>query len=508
MTESPEDVERLRVRLRELEEQLAARDAAPVAEVRSRRDRQWWRSIIVVVLIVVAAALAPLTVLATWAHDQIGDTDQFEQTVAPLGSDPTVQAAIGDRITEEITTRIDVEEITKEALTALAGQDFVPSRAGEVLPSLAIPLSNAIENFVQARVDQVVTSEAFEEAWVSTTRAAHEQMVAVLTGNTSEAVDVSDGAVKINIAPFVESVKQTLIDDGFSFAERIPEVNASFTIFQAENIGVGQKAFGWLDTLVRVLPVLALLLLFIAVMVARDRRKALFMAGLAIAISMVLLGLALNIVRPIYLDAIPADVLPSDAAATIYDQVVSFIRISLRAVGIVFLAIALAAFWFAPDRGWSGAADRIRDRHGTTSQPDRHGHRAGRTVPGDLPHLHPGHRRGHWDADLPRDRPSHRRQRRGDHHCHRAGPRGAGVPGRSRRDGGRACRAHRRAALTPAQRSAGGTIGRSTVVEAPGDKTRTSTPGARLLACAANSRPGSWNTRFLTQLMPRGQNVP
>jgi hypothetical protein len=376
VTESPEDVERLRVRLRELEEQLAARDAAPVAEARSRRDRQWWRSIIVVLLIVVAAALAPLTVLATWAHDQIGDTDRFEQTVAPLGSDPAVQAAIGDRITEEITTRIDVEEITKDALTALAGQDFVPSRAGEVLPSLAVPLSNAIENFVQARVDQVVTSKAFEEAWVSTTRAAHEQMVAVLTGNTSEAVDVSDGAVKINIAPFVESVKQKLIDDGFSFAERIPEVNASFTIFQAENIGVGQKAFGWLDTLVRVLPVLALLLLFIAVMVARDRRKALFMAGLAMAISMVLLGLALNIVRPIYLDAIPADVLPSDAAATIYDQVVSFIRISLRAVGIVFLAIALAAFWFAPTgagaalrTGSATGMARLRNRTGMDTGP-------------------------------------------------------------------------------------------------------------------------------------------
>src|SRR3954453_6780372 len=56
VTESLEDVEALRVRLRELEAQLAARDATPAAEVRSRRDRQWWRSIIVVVLIVVAAA--------------------------------------------------------------------------------------------------------------------------------------------------------------------------------------------------------------------------------------------------------------------------------------------------------------------------------------------------------------------------------------------------------------------------------------------------------------------
>ena len=386
MTESPEDVERLRARLRELEEQLAARDAAPVAEVRSRRDRQWWRSIIVVLLIVVAAALAPLTVLATWAHDQIGDTDRFEQTVAPLGSDPAVQAAIGDRITEEITTRIDVEELTKEALTALAGQDFVPSRAGEVLPSLAIPLSNAIENFVQARVDQVVTSKAFEEAWVSTTRAAHEQMVAVLTGNTSEAVDVSDGAVKINIAPFVESVKQKLIDEGFSFAQRIPEVNASFTIFQAENIGAGQKAFAWLDTLVRVLPVLALLLLFIAVMVARDRRKALLMAGLAMAISMVLLGLALNVVRPIYLDAIP----PTYSRAMLPRT--STTRLSRSSAH----PCALSASSSSPSR-WqrSGSPRPVQERHsgpdprpvwrgfaaGPASTPGRSGSSSGPTAP-------------------------------------------------------------------------------------------------------------------------------
>lgn len=378
VTESPEDVERLRARLRELEEQLAARPATPVVveTPRSRRDRQWWRSIVVTVLIVVAAILAPLTVVATWAHDQIGDTDRFEETVAPLAAEADVQAAIADRITTEINRFIDVEDITEEALTALAGQSFVPSRAADVLPSLAVPLSRAIESFVHSRVEQVVTSQAFEQAWVEATRQAHEQMVAVLTGETSESVDVSDGAVKINIASFVASVKQILIDDGFSFATRIPEVNASFTIFKADNIGAGQKAFAWLDTLARVLPVLTLLLLFIAVMVARNRRKALLTAGLAIAGAMVLLGLMLNIVRPIYLDAIPPDVLAGDAAATIYDQVVSFIRTSLRAIGIVFLAIALAAFWFAPTgagaavRTGAGAGlARLRNRTGMDTGP-------------------------------------------------------------------------------------------------------------------------------------------
>jgi hypothetical protein len=376
VTESPEEVERLRARLAELEAQLATRPTQPLAEVRSRRDRQWWRSIIVMVLVTVGAILAPLTVVATWAHDQIGDTDRFLETVTPLASDPAVQNAIADRITQEINSAIDVESITGEALTALSGQSFVPPRAANVLPSLAVPLSKAIENFVHTRVDQIVRSDAFQQAWVEAMRQAHTQMVAVLTGDTSGAVDISDGAVKINIASFVASVKKVLIDDGFSFATRIPEINATFTVFRADNIGTAQKFFGWLSTLARVLPILTLLLLFAAVMIGRNRRKTLFAVGLAIFGSMVLLGLALNVLRPVYLDAIPPDVLPGDAAATIYDQLVSFIRTSLRAVGIVFLAMALAAFWFAPTgagaavRTGAGAGlSRLRNRTGMNTGP-------------------------------------------------------------------------------------------------------------------------------------------
>lgn len=380
MEDSPEDVERLRARLAEVEAELAAQRALPPTQPptqpRPRRERQWWRTVLVVVLVTVGAVLAPLTVVAMWAHDEVGDTDRFVETVAPLAADPAVQDALADRITDEITSAIDVEEITGEALTALSDQSFVPTRAADVLPSLAVPLSNAIENFVHTRVDRLVRSEAFEQAWVEAVRQAHTQMVAVLTGETGEAVDISDGAVRVNIGSLVAAVKEILIDDGFAFAERIPEVNATFTVFQADNIGTGQKIFAWLDTLARVLPILTILLLFTAVMIARDRRKALLGAALAVTGSMVLLGVTLNLLRPVYLDAIPPDVLPGDAAAAIYDQLVSFIRTSLRAVGVVFLAVALAAFWFSPTgagsalRSGAGAGlSRLRNRTGMDSGP-------------------------------------------------------------------------------------------------------------------------------------------
>ncbi len=377
MTEVQDDheVEALRARLQELEAELAAASASPVPS-RSKRDRQWWRSVVFGVLVTIGAILAPLTVVATWAHDQVGDTDRFLETVAPLAADPALQDALADRITQEMIDAIDVEQVTREALTGVAGQDFVPSRAADALPSLAVPLSSAIENFVRERVTQLVESDAFETAWVEAMRLAHEQMVIVLTGQTSDAVDISDGAVKINLATFIASAKEILIDDGFTFATRIPEVNATFTVFQAENIGAGQKFFGWLETLARVLPVLALLLLFAAVMVARNRRVGLQVVGLAVAFSMVLLGLALNVLRPLYLDAVPPDILPGDAAAAIYDQLVSFIRTSLRAIGILFLAAAAAAFWFAPTgagaelrKGAGSGLSRLRTRSGMDTGP-------------------------------------------------------------------------------------------------------------------------------------------
>jgi hypothetical protein len=59
---------------------------------------------------------------------------------------------------------------------------------------------------------------------------------------------------------------------------------------------------------------------------------------------MVLLGATLNGFRIVYLDAVPSDQLPPDAAAAIYDTLVGFIRLNLRAVLALFLAVAAVAW--------------------------------------------------------------------------------------------------------------------------------------------------------------------
>jgi hypothetical protein len=127
-------------------------------------------------------------------------------------------------------------------------------------------------------------------------------------------------------------------------AARIPEVNASFVLFQSHDITRARSAFHLLDTLGIWLPILALVLLVVGIYVAKDHRRALVGAALGVAASMVVLALALAVFRSIYLDAVPATVLPHDAAAVLYDTIVRYLRLGLRTIVVLALVVAGGAF--------------------------------------------------------------------------------------------------------------------------------------------------------------------
>jgi hypothetical protein len=96
------------------------------------------------------------------------------------------------------------------------------------------------------------------------------------------------------------------------------------------------------------LPVLTLVLIGAGVYVARGHRRALIAAGLGFAASMLVLGAGLLIFRTMYLNSVPASVLPSDAAAAMFDTFVRFIKGALRTLLIVGLVVAAGAFMTGP----------------------------------------------------------------------------------------------------------------------------------------------------------------
>jgi hypothetical protein len=129
-------------------------------------------------------------------------------------------------------------------------------------------------------------------------------------------------------------------------------------LFDVKNLTRARSAFNLLNTLGIWLPIIAIVLLAVGVFVAKDHRRALVGAAVGVAVAMVGLGLALAVFQTIYLDAVPAAVLPHDAAAVLYDTIVAYLRLGLRTVLVLALVVAAGAFL----TGQSVTAVRTRQR--------------------------------------------------------------------------------------------------------------------------------------------------
>jgi|1186.fasta_scaffold13358_2 hypothetical protein len=349
------ELERLRTELTQLRAESAS--VPPQRGGTTRAPRRWWRRIAATVLIVLSCLLAPLSVVAVWARSEVTDTDRYVDTVAPLAHDPAIQHAVTENLTNVVFQYIDVQGITTQALGAVAQRDIVPPAVGAQLQALAIPIADGVRSFVGDRIEQLVTSDVFAQAWEEANRSAHEQLVAALSGQGG-AVTVQNNAVSVNLATFVNTVKQRLIDRGFTLAERIPTVNATFTIFESADVGTVQKAFNLLDTVGYWLPLVLVAMAGLGIYLAPNHRRAFIGTGLGVALAALATALALQYARSRYLQGVPPAILPPDAAAVLFDTIVRYLREAIRSLALVGLLFAIGAFLTGPSvtartvRGW------------------------------------------------------------------------------------------------------------------------------------------------------------
>ena len=192
------------------------------------------------------------------------------------------------------------------------------------------------------------TRPRFAQAWVQANTLVHQELVKALSGQGSNSVKVQNGQVVLNLGPFIDIVKQDLVNRGFSLVSKIPAINPTLTLFSAKYLVKAQTGYRLINDLKIVLPILMLLLIGAGVYIARGHRRALIGAGLGFAASMFVLGAGLALFRGIYLNSVPNSVLPSDAAAVIFDTFVRFIKEALRTLLVLGLVVAAAAFLTGP----------------------------------------------------------------------------------------------------------------------------------------------------------------
>ncbi|MFH9012321.1 hypothetical protein ACH4C6_13150 [Streptomyces sp. NPDC017943] len=326
------------------------------ASVRHRRARRAGAS----VLLLLTLLLAPLAVVAAWVEDTVSDTDGYVSTVAPLASDPAVQAVLTERLTDRVVDRVDVEAVT-DSLARTLQEAGAPPRVIDGAAALEGPLHDAVRTAVDRAVAGVVTSEAFRQIWEGANRRSHAAVTNMLTGEREGAVSEENGTVQLDVGELVDQVQQRLVDAGFDKAAAIPDTDRTVTLFETEHLGKAQDAMRLLDVLGAWLPVLTVVLAALAVWTAPAHRFMLLITATGVAVMMAVLLVILALVRRVYLDSVPPAALPADAAAAVFDTFVRFLRDSATTLLVVAVVTALIAYLHGPGRlarGVRSTADR------------------------------------------------------------------------------------------------------------------------------------------------------
>ncbi|MYS85678.1 hypothetical protein [Embleya scabrispora] len=307
------------------------------------RGRHRLRLTLACVLLALACVLTPVAVTAAWADDEVGDTDRFVATMAPLSSNPAVQAEVADRVAEGAVQAVDVAGLS-DALRQALGLD--PNNgSGPVSGSIQSLLSGVAEQAAHA----FVTTDAFGVVWRDALRLAHASALSALEGKDDGAVSSSGGEVVLDLGPMVDRVRQSLAGQGLSIATNIPSTDRRFVLLHRDGLRKGQDAFRLLNTAGTWLPIVVVLLFVVGVCVAPRRRRVIMWAALGTLLALLLLAIALAVARRYYLDELPPQI-SRDAGAAIFDALVRFLRQTTRTLAVVAAAIAVAAFLVGPAR--------------------------------------------------------------------------------------------------------------------------------------------------------------
>jgi len=305
--------------------QLAALQAENEA-LRARIDEQKpgdpvWRKVLAGVLAVLAVLAVVAAVDALWLKTTLENEDQFVSTFQPLPQSDAVAEALSVRIANGVVEAQGVEAFVTDTLPPALGL-------------LAVPITDSIEEVIARVAKEVVQSDAVTGVWTATLRGTHIAVSAILSGE--------NGQVAINLdeiaAVVVEQVEASGLD--------LPDVElelGSVVIYESDELATAQTVAQGISTAGWVLPVVALLLIAVAIWVAPNRRRMVAFLGFGTAI-VLLIGLAAErVAQNATLDGIDDEV-TREAAVAVWDATLSRLTSATWALIVLALIVGFVAW--------------------------------------------------------------------------------------------------------------------------------------------------------------------
>lgn len=355
MTMESSDHAALEARIRELEAENARLSVRQDDEPAPRSGRGRIRSLASAVCIIIAAVLVPVSIVSAWTRVQLVDEDAFVSTLAPLSTDPSVQALIVDETMEAITDQVDFDALTAEVFSAVTDLGL-PPRAASALELLQQPAAAGLESLVQTTVTRVVASDAFTDVWATTTRAAHRALTAAATSDGGGLVVRTDDGVGIQLGAVVERVKGNLQDRGIGVATLIPAVDRVIILGDGQNLTLLRTGYAAAAVAGWWLPVVTLALFGLGILLARRRSVAVLGTGVALALGAGSLAAGFA-VGGAGVGAVAQDAgLSPSALEVIYAQMVGAMAHSAAVLALLGVLVAVAGWTL----GRSGPARALR----------------------------------------------------------------------------------------------------------------------------------------------------
>jgi len=357
---------------------------APVAITSATNGGSAWQRVrgpLAVALVVLTCFAFVGSVLSVWVHQSLLDTDNFVSTVNPLLKDPAVINSVSVYAANQIVDALNVQERTQNAL---------PDRAS----FLAVPMTNAVQNFAQARIADLMKTDKFQAAWDKTLRFVHAKVVGVLRGD-ARYLSIQGNALTLDLTLVIsdalrylqaqlpdlvqsklpipdlsnvtvpDQARQRLSD---ALGRQLPDNFGQVTIMQADQLVTAQRTVQILDALTIILPILTLLLLIAAVAVSPNRRRTLLYVGLGLAIGMLVVYLLIRLIQNRVTSAVtaqPGAGVISPALDALLGGLLQWL-ITLLILGVLVAVVAFFAnkgHWFAAAWRWlSETYAHLRER--------------------------------------------------------------------------------------------------------------------------------------------------
>ena len=305
--------------------------ASEPAQRASRARRIWAR-----IVLFIAALLVVISIFAVWANRQVLNANHWSDTSTALLQNNEIRTQLSTYLVDQLYANVNVSAQLSSAL---------PPR----LQPLAGPISGGLRNLADRAAFQILSRPVVQNAWRTANKATAQQFINIVE-NKSNLVQLNGNAVFIDLRPIIGDVASQ-IGLPASLTDKIPPDAGRLKVITSDQISTVQTGVKLLKGIAIIAPIVALLLLALAVYLYVGRRRhTLWIIGIDLVIAGLLVIIVRNFAGHQIVNSLVKDDAVKPAAQATWSISTRLLSDVAQSVVLIGLAVMLAAALAGPRR--------------------------------------------------------------------------------------------------------------------------------------------------------------